>query len=139
MPHRGIRIKRRFLITLLILLSSGPAYAEWVSVGSSESDGGFTVYTDPDTIRRKGDRVKMWELYDYQTAQTYRGSQFLSRREQSEYDCAEERYRQFAVTLFTGIMGKGNQVHNLSEEGKWQPVVPGSVGQAMRIVACAMK
>ena len=48
---------RLFLITLLVL-SSGPAYAEWVAVeNNSLSPGLQTVYIDPDTIRLKGDVV----------------------------------------------------------------------------------
>ena len=52
------------LITLLFL-SSVPAYARWVAVG--ESNSGATVYVDPDTIRRKGDLVKLWVLGDFNT------------------------------------------------------------------------
>ena len=61
-PDRGIRMTRLLLIALL-MLSNGPAYAEWVAIGSS--DDGVTAYADPDTIRRKGDLVEMWTLYDY--------------------------------------------------------------------------
>ena len=51
----------------LLVLNIGPAYAEWVAIGSSESLGGYTVYVDPDTIRRNGDLVKVWALTDYTT------------------------------------------------------------------------
>jgi len=78
------------LITLLEL-SSGPAYAEWVAIGYSESLGGYTVYVDPDTIRRKGDLVKVWALTDYTTIQTVADNSFLSSKAQNEFDCAEER------------------------------------------------
>ena len=54
----------------LQVLSSIPAYAEWVAIGYSESLGGYTVYVDPTTIRRKGDLVKVWALTDYTTMQT---------------------------------------------------------------------
>ena len=47
------------LITLLVL-SSGPAYAEWVAIEKQyQSPGRQTVYVDPDTIRREGHRVTM--------------------------------------------------------------------------------
>ena len=53
-------MKRLLPISLtLLILSSAPAYAEWAAVGSSENGGGVTVYADRDTIRRKGDLVKM--------------------------------------------------------------------------------
>ena len=50
----------RLLLIALLVLSSGPAYAEWVAIGST--DDGMTAYADPDTIRRKEEMVKMWVL-----------------------------------------------------------------------------
>jgi hypothetical protein len=109
------------LITLLVL-TSGPAYAEWVAIGYSESLGGYTVYVDPDTIRRNGDLVKVWALTDYTTIQTVADTSFLSSKAQNEFDCAEERQRELAVTWFSGNMGNGNGVWNNSDENKWRPV-----------------
>ena len=50
------------LITLL-LLSSSPAYAEWVQVSNSD-EAGKTRYVDPATIRPNRNLVKMWQFYD---------------------------------------------------------------------------
>jgi hypothetical protein len=58
------------LITLLVL-SSGPAYAEWVKIDEIDP---YTLYVDPDTIRRKGDLVKMWQVYDFKAVQTGEGA-----------------------------------------------------------------
>ena len=55
----------RTLLIVLLMLSSGPAYAEWMSLGSSES--GTTVYADPVTMRREGDLVKMLVLFDFKS------------------------------------------------------------------------
>ena len=122
------------LITLLVL-SSGPADAEWVSIGA-DNQRGRTVYADPDTIRPKGDVVKMWSLNDYKTIQTGPSASYLSYKVQSEYDCAEERIRKLAATFFSGNMGSGDVVSVHSKEGKWQPVEPGSLGQSEWEVAC---
>ena len=122
------------LITLLVL-SSGPAYAEWVSIGANKQKG-MTVYVNPDTIRLKGDVVKMWSLNDYKTIQTGPSASYLSYKVQSEYDCAEERIRKLSATFFSGNMGGGNVVYVQSNEGKWQPVEPGSLGQNEWDVAC---
>ena len=122
------------LITLLVL-SSGPADAEWVSIGA-DNQRGRTVYADPDTIRPKGDVVKMWSLNDYKTIQTGPSASYLSYKVQSEYDCAEERIRKLAATFFSGNMGRGDVVYVHSDEGKWQSVEPGSLGQSEWEVAC---
>jgi hypothetical protein len=120
----------------LLMLNNGPAYAEWVAIGSSESLGGYTVYADPDTICRKGDLVKVWALTDFTTKQTVADSSFLSRKAQNEFDHAEERQREVAVTWFSDNMGKRNGVWTNSGETMWRPVAPGSVGQGVWKFAC---
>ena len=122
------------LITLL-LLSSGPAYADWVETVQSDQ-AGMTIYVDSDTIRRKGDRVKMWELIDYTTIQTVAGTSYLSARVQREYDCAGDLHRTLALTKLSGNMGAGTVILTNSEEQKWEPVDPGSIGKRLWKVAC---
>src|SRR5262249_30217261 len=117
----------------LLLLSSSPAYAEWVPVSAAEH--GMTVYADPYTIRRKGELVKMCSLYDFKTEQYVRGVLLLSSKGQIEYDCAEERLRGLAVAEFSGNIGKGTVVYTDSSEGKWIPVAPHGVVQALWKVA----
>jgi len=57
---------RLFLITLLVL-SHGPVYAAWVAVEKKEKLlEPHTVYIDPDTIRREGNLVTLWQLTDFQ-------------------------------------------------------------------------
>ena len=131
------------LITLLVL-SSGSGYAEWVSIGSSGSGGGYTVYINPDTInpdtiRRKGDLVKMWILLDYKTIQTVVGTSHLSVRSQHQYDCAEDRHRRLAYTFFSGNMESGKGVYSNPDEGKWEPVASDSVAEGLWKIACDKK
>ncbi len=121
------------LITLLVL-SNGPAYAEWVEI--AKTDQGMTTYVNPDTIRRKGDLVKMWSLLDFRTVRTSAGSSYLSSNAQYQFDCAEERVRMLAVTWFSGNMGNGKVVWSNSDEQKWEPVAPESIDQAMWKRAC---
>lgn len=131
-------MKRRLLITL-VLLSSGPAYAEWVSVGEKVEEGltVYTVYLDPDTISRNGDVVKVWALMDFKTIQTEPLPPHLSVKSQREFDCTEERVRLLALTAFTGNMGSGNKVYSYSDsKDQGTPVEPGSVAQGLWKVAC---
>jgi hypothetical protein len=124
-------------LIILLLLSSVPAHAEWVAIGTTDN---ATVYADPDTIRRKGNLVAMWQLYDYKTVQTVAGNSHLSSKLQAQYDCLEERDRRLASTWFSGNMGNGNVVFfNNSDEGKWSPVAPQTVGNVLWKVACAKK
>ena len=60
---------KRLIVIILLVLSSSPAYAEWIKVSDSD-EAGKTVYVDPATIRRDSNLVKMWQFYDYKTVQT---------------------------------------------------------------------
>ena len=127
-------MKRLLLITLL-LLNSGPVYAEWV-LTSGNDDAGLTVYIDPDTISRKGNLAKVWQLYDYKTVQTVAGDSLLSIKRYNEYDCTEERTRMLGYTWFSGNMGSGTVVYSTPDEQQWEPVVQGSINRALWRVAC---
>ena len=134
--YKGIPMKRLLLIALLVL-SSAPAYAEWVQI--DKTNDGMTIYIDPDTIRRKGNLVKMWKLFDHMTMQTKSGVSFFSIKGQDEFDCSGERSRVLAATFFRDNRGRGMVVGSISDEGKWQPVEPESVGQVLWEFACGKK
>jgi len=136
-PYRGIRMKRLLLIALL-LLSGGPAYAEWVMV-SVIDQAGATVYVDPATIHRQGYRVTMGGLIDYRSIQTVASTAFLSSKLQREYDCAGDRHRTLALTKLSGNMGTGKVIVTNSDEQKWEPADTGSIGKRLWRVACDKK
>lgn len=128
--------RRLIFVTLLMVLSSGPALAEWVEVSFSQSNGGYSTYADPDSIRRKGSLVKIWELIDFKRVQTFGRTSYLSIKKQSEYECEEERERRLASTAHSENMGGCDALLSDSDPGKWSPVAPDSVGHAMWKLAC---
>jgi len=128
----------RLILIILLVLSCGPAYAEWVEM-SANKKAGVIAYANPDTIRRKGDLVQMWSLFDLHTTQTVGVNSYLSIKAKQIYDCAEDRSRALAYTKFSGNMGQGAEVYSNSDEGKWAPVAPMSVGQELWKVACGKK
>jgi len=130
-------MKRLLLITLLVL-SSGPAYAEWEAV-SVVDQAGLTVHVDPTTIHRTGDRVTMEELIDYRTVQTVAGTAFLSAILQREYDCAGDRHRTLALTKWSGNMATGSVILRTAEVQQWEPADPGSIGKRLWRIACDKK
>ncbi len=126
------------LITLL-MLSSVPAYAEWVAVEKDYLVPGLqTVYVDPDTIRREGNLVTMWQLIDFKWMQgNPRGPhRFLSTMTDKQFDCAEKRLRLLAFTVFSQHMGAGISADGYVDKDKWIPVEPESISQALWEVAC---
>ena len=126
-------------ITLLLLGSSAPACAEWIPIGTSD-EGATIIYMDTDTIHRRGDLVKMWDLMDYQLAQkTDSGSAYLSSKTQTEYDCSEERSRVLTFSFHSGNMGSGHVVSSSVKEQTWSPVALGTVGQRLWKYACTQR
>lgn len=129
---------RLLLITLLILLCSGPVYAEWVKV-SDDTQGDMTAYVKPDTVRRNEEMVRMWVLFDFKTMQPVSDQTYLSIKGQLEYDCDGERQRTLTGTNFSGNMGGGRAVGSTSREGTWRPVLQESVAQDLWEFACGKK
>ena len=126
-----------FGMLLTLLGSNGPACAEWMSLGASDS--GTTVYADPVTIRREGDQVKMLVLFDFKTKQTKADVSYLSAQAQMEYDCAEQRYEGHAALYFSGSMGNGQLLDRSSGNGKRLRVSPGSLDHDLWKLACGKR
>ena len=124
----------RLFLFILLFLSSGPAFADWMSLG--ESDSGTTVYADPTIMRREGDLVKMWVLFDFKTVRTKEGVSYSSAKAHMDYDCAEQRYEGLAVMYFSDNMGNGKVLDRSSGKGKWLRISPGSLDQSLWKLAC---
>jgi hypothetical protein len=129
----------RLLLITLLVLSSGPAYAEWEALPGGGDNSGLAVYVDPVTIHGKGDLVKMWSLFNYTTIQTNASTPYSSYKTQNEYDCKEERSRLLAITFFSGQMGRGQPIHSESAGDEWHPVAPESIGRSLWKRACGNK
>jgi len=132
------------LITILFL-SSVPAYAEWVAVEKDYlSPGRQTVYVEPDTIRREGNLVTIWQLIDFKWMQGNQGMgrlgfgphRFFSTKTHKQFDCAEKRLRLLAFTEFSQHMGTGISANGYVDKDNWLPVEPESISQALWEVAC---
>jgi|SRR5688572_3041314 hypothetical protein len=127
----------RLLLFILLFLNVGLAFADWMSLG--ESDSGTTVHADPTTIRREGDLVKMWVLFDFKTVRTKEGVSYSSAKAHMEYDCADQRYEGLAVMYYSSNMGNGNVLDRTSGKGKWLRISPGSLDQSLWKLACDKK
>jgi hypothetical protein len=66
------------ILVLLLLMVSTNVMAEWTEVSSSNDVAGLTVYVDTGTIKRKGNKVKMWSLDDFKTVRESEGYRYLS-------------------------------------------------------------
>ena len=128
-------LKQLALVLVLSAVFSDSAAAEWTEIASSSASEGtpVVVYADYTTIRKRGDKVKMWVLFNYPTAQRgLLGKTYLSQTRQVEYDCKEETAKTLYQVLVSGPMGTGDPVSTInSPEERPSPVVPSSFGEAL--------
>jgi hypothetical protein len=126
------------LLVVVLLLLSASAWAEWTRVSRSDA---YTVYADIATIRKKGDMVKMWALFDYKTGLISsnglaRLSKHFSEKYQYEFDCDDERQRTLYASWHSGNMGDGEVVDSGADHSTWLPVPPGTVAATLWKIAC---
>ena len=129
-----------WLLTIFLFVNSLPAYAEWVAVEKDYLLPGLqTVYVDPESIRREGDLVTIWQLIDFKWMQgNPRGPQrFLSTKTQKQFDCADKRVRLLAFTEFSWGMGTGMPRDGHVDKDRWLPIEAESMNHALWEVACS--
>ena len=130
----------RTILILLLLLVSTSVLGEWTAVGSNAAIG-VTTYADFGTIKKKGHKVKMWSLLDYNTAQKGSGGvRYLSEMGRDEYDCKEETSRILDFYWYSGNMREGKIVYshpNIKDEAR--SVIPGSIDETLFNIACGKK
>jgi hypothetical protein len=127
------------ILVLLLLMVSTSVFAEWSKLGGS-SDKESTVYVDYGTIKKKGNKVKMWSLIDYKTVHEVAGKKYLSVMGRNEYDCEEETSRLLDFHYHSGNMRQGESVlsdTNLKEEAT--SIVPESIDETFFKIACDKK
>jgi hypothetical protein len=129
----------RWFPIIFLLLSTVPAYAEWVAVEKDYLLPGLqTVYIDPNSIRREGNVVTVWQLIDFKWMQgNPRGpTRFLSTKTQKQFDCADKRLRLLAFTEFSLGMGTGIPRDGYVGKDNWLPVEAESMSHALWEVVC---
>jgi hypothetical protein len=129
------RLNEKTILTLMLVVVSSSAMAEWVK-GGGDAENTFDVYYDPTTIRKSGNKVKMWVLFDYKVAQKNAGKLLLSIKGQSEYECKEEQIRVIYEAQYSKNMGTGQLVSSFSDPNDWIPVMPESIDKEMWKIAC---
>ena len=127
---------KRLLITLLLAVLSTSAMAEWVQINANNNS---TTYVDPTTIRKVGNKVKIWLMEDVKTMQISGKYKFLSDKSQHEYDCQNETFTPVASALFSGNMGLGQVVYSYNRRLDSMSVMPGTVSDVVWKMVCGTR
>jgi hypothetical protein len=126
---------KKLLLALVLCIFNNSVMAEWSAIATA---AGRIYYTNPNTIRKSGNKVKMWSLIDYNLVQEVSADiKFLSQKSQQEYDCKEEQRRTLYFSWHTGNMGKGDVTYiDNKPDNKWSPVPPESTDETLWKFAC---
>ena len=135
---------KKLLLILMLAVVSSSAMAEWTKVvdAIATTEGSnygthYTVYSDVSSIRKSGNSVILWELYDYQTTQNEKNIKpYLSQEVRTEYDCPEERSRELYIAVFAKNMGEGKRLLTISNTTNWRALEPDTIGPILLQFAC---
>ncbi|CAN1520726.1 hypothetical protein MCEKH45_01095 [Methylophilaceae bacterium] len=124
---------KKLILAILLMLVSTSAMAEWTLINS---DGELNTYVDLYTIRKNGNKVKMWTLLDYKTARSLSTQSYSSMKMQYEYDCKNETGRILFISAYSGNMGSETAILPHSSVSSADPIIPDSIDQIRWRIAC---
>jgi hypothetical protein len=125
----------RTVLTMLLIMFSGSAMADWIAFGS---DAARTGYIDKASIRTNAKRVTMTYLLDYKKPQKLAAKGYLSFKSETEFDCEAEEYRAISTAFLAGNMGEGNVLVSKGQQES-EPVEPGTVAGNLYKLACGIE
>lgn len=96
-----------------------------------------TIYIDPSSIQKDGDRAEMWALIDYKNPQPDKtGKQVLSDKLRYEYDCKLRHLTITDTSAHAGPMGGGDIININPDPPESTPVPAGTTAEKMWARAC---
>ena len=109
--------------------------ADWTNI--STNNNGASIYADPTTIQKSGDRIKMWVLFDYRNPIIESGDKVMSIKKHEEYDCKKSQVRLLYLSKHSGRFTEGKILYvNDIPNNEWVPVVPSSIPEDLWRYAC---
>ena len=129
---------KKILILLLLIVSTN-VLADWVEIDKNVDDG-QTTYFDSELIKKNGNKVKMWSLFDFKTVQSgVRNEKFLSALSLFEYDCSKVTSRLIYFSWFSLNMLRGEIVVTQNNLKKVVSISDGSIEKKFFKIACGKK
>ena len=120
---------------LLLAITSTSTIADWTNVSTDENS--FSIYADPASIKKVGNRIKMWVLFDYRKATYDGGNKVMSIMRHEEYNCKDSQSRLLYISKHSGRFAEGKVVYlNDIPFNKWVSIVPGSRFEVLFRYAC---
>ena len=117
----------RSVLAVLLAITAGPAWAQWVEVGRSgrsifSAFNEDAYYIDPSTITREGNFRRVWEIHDLKEKGSQGERSVLA---SVEYDCDAKRMRTLNATGRSLRMARGEIVPLRRVHDDWVFLRPG--------------
>ena len=125
-------LTQRIFLVALMAIASFNASAGWEQVSQSAAG---TIYVDPTTITKTGNRVTMWAMIDYKTIPALK-EPYKSFKQHFQFDCEEMAFKVLSREGYSGQMAGGEPVMTVNEPTQWQIWMPGSVIETFWSTAC---
>ena len=124
----------KIVITLTLIIIATNAYAEWAIYSTTK--GGVLFY-DKHTIRRNGDKVKVWEYVNYNLEGETDPDllKYSSQRALTEIDCINETYTTLDSDLYSKPDLEGDY-KKLGSDNEKKYIVPNSTFAKLMKLTC---
>lgn len=128
----------RLMLALLLAAICSHAMADWTLYGTG--DEGNNSYLNISTIKKAGNKIKIWGLTDYKNLQVVKSSQFFSEVSLREYDCKAETIKFLAVTTYLEHMAVGKVIYTFNmPDSEEMPIAPDTLSADGMKLACSKK
>jgi len=121
--------------TVMLLLTSLSAHAEWQAYASTEV-GGQTYYLNPTTIKPSPIGITVEVLSNYPVPIKESFATFQSIQSAVEMDCVNNQLRDIDMRFHPKPMGQGKVAYQEMGSGEFQSWPPGSVNERLHDILC---
>ena len=122
---------------LFFMVVSTNAIAEWRNIGDTDD---AVIYIDKGTVRKSGNKGKVWLLTDYKSPQVLEENKsYLSVIDKFEFQCREEIFKITFTTTYLKNMQKGGVVKSVDfsdSSFKPEPVPPNTIASTLFKLVC---
>lgn len=110
---------KKLFVALLMGFASTAASADLLQLSSNEKE---VAYAEKNTLKKSGDVVSMWSLYDLKRTQYIARKPYQSIKYQMEYQCRKQQVRIRGWKYYSGKMGEGDLIWRDAFTDIWTPI-----------------
>lgn len=125
---------KKIVIALTLIIMTTNANAEW-AIYSTAKQG--VLFYDKHTIKRNGDKVKVWEYVNYNLESETDPDllKYASHRSLVEIDCVNETYKTLTFDLYSKPNLEGDY-KKLTSDNEIKYIVPNSTFASLMKLTC---